>query len=94
MCLLASCSAPEDAFIFDGDEVFDSARLGGPTLPIVSDIRDEYNGLVSWGSWHVGYCQFAMADGSIRAVSNAIDTETLGNLCNRRDNQRDLFSNE
>lgn len=77
--------APEDAFIFNGDHVFNSARIGGPTLPIVQDNRDEANGLVSWGSWHPGVCHFALADGSVRGISKSIDTETLGNLCNRRD---------
>ena len=72
-----------DAFIFNGDVVFNSARVGGPTVPIVQNLRDEVNGLVSWGSWHPGVCNFAFADGSVRAVSNSIDTETLGYICNR-----------
>ncbi len=77
--------APQDAFIFNGDHVFNSTRVGGPTVPIVQDLRDEANGLVSWGSWHPGVCHFAFADGSVRSVANAIDTESLGNYCNRRD---------
>lgn len=72
-----------DAFIFNGDVVFNSARVGGPTVPIVQNIRDESNGLVSWGSWHWGVCNFTFADGSVRAIANTIDTETLGYLCNR-----------
>lgn len=77
--------SPQDAFIFNGDHVFNSTRVGGPTVPIVTDNRDIGNGLVSWGSWHHGACQFALADGSVKAVSKNIDTETLGNLCNRHD---------
>jgi prepilin-type N-terminal cleavage/methylation domain-containing protein len=77
--------SPGDAFIYNGDIVFNSTRVGGPTVPIVQDNRDEGNGLVSWGSWHAGVCQFAFADGSIRGVSKSIDTETLGNLGNRYD---------
>jgi prepilin-type N-terminal cleavage/methylation domain-containing protein/prepilin-type processing-associated H-X9-DG protein len=77
--------APQDAFIFNGDSVFNSARVGGPTVPIMQDLRDEANGLVSWGSWHPGVCHFAFADGSVRAIANTLDTETLGNLCNRSD---------
>ncbi len=76
-----------DAFIFSGDVVFNSTRVGGPGVPIVSDPRDQLNGLVSWGSWHLGGCQFAFADGSIHLLSNTIDTETLSYLCNRYDNQ-------
>lgn len=74
-----------DAFIFNGDVVFNSTRVGGPTVPIVSNIKDEANGLVSWGSWHRGTCNFALADGSVRALSTTIDTETLGYLCNRKE---------
>ena len=77
--------SPQDAFIFNGDQVFNSARVGGPTMPIVQDNRDEGNGLGSWGSWHPGACYFAFADGSVRGLAKSIDTETLGNLCNRSD---------
>lgn len=72
-----------DAFIFNGDVVYNSTRVGGPTVPIVQNIRDENNGLVSWGSWHPGVCNFAVSDGSVRSLANTIDTETLGYLCNR-----------
>ena len=77
--------SPLDAFIFNGDQVFNSTRVGGPTVPIVTDNNDIGNGLVSWGSWHYGACHFVLADGSVKAVSKTIDTETLGNLCNRQD---------
>lgn len=86
--------SPEDAFIFNGDDVFNSARVGGPTVPIVSDRRSTGNSfqsagnsLVAWGSWHQGVCHFAMADGSVRAIATTLDTETLGELCNRGDGQ-------
>jgi prepilin-type N-terminal cleavage/methylation domain-containing protein len=85
--------SPEDAFIFNGDHVFNSTRVGGPTVPIVRDNRDEGNGLVCWGSWHPGVCHFALADGSVRGLSKAIDTETLGNFCNRR-NGNSMLAND
>jgi prepilin-type N-terminal cleavage/methylation domain-containing protein len=77
--------SPEDAFIFNGDNVFNLARIGGPTIPIVQNNSDEGNSLVSWGSWHPGICHFALSDGSVRGISKSIDTETLGNLGNRYD---------
>ncbi len=77
--------SPQDAFIFNGDLVFNSTRVGGPTVPIVQDNRDEANGLVSWGSWHPGVCHFVLADGSVRGIAKTIDTESLGYLCNRAD---------
>ncbi|MFO1064631.1 MAG: DUF1559 domain-containing protein [Pirellulales bacterium] len=80
-------SAPEDAFIFNGDSVFNFSRIGGPAVPIVQDPRSEGNSLVAWGSWHDGVCQFAAADGSVRTMSVMTDTDTLGNLCNRKDGQ-------
>ncbi len=79
--------SPQDAFIFNGDQVFNSTRLGGPTVPIVNDIRSEGSSLVAWGSWHRGRCHFVMCDGSTRALSTHIDTETLGSLCNRHDSK-------
>lgn len=77
--------SPEDAFIFNGDHVSNSTRVGGPTVPIVQDNRDVTNGLVSWGSWHPGVCHFVLADGSVRGVSKTTDTEALGYFCNRHD---------
>lgn len=80
--------APGDAFIFNGDHVFNFSRIGGPTMPIAADPRSEGNSLVTWGSWHAGgVCQFSFADGSVRAISNTIDTDTLGQLCNRADSR-------
>jgi prepilin-type N-terminal cleavage/methylation domain-containing protein len=80
-------TSPGDAFIFNGDNVFNSARIGGPAVPLVTNLNDAGTGLASWGSWHTGICQFAMGDGSVHAVSLNIDTETLGYLSNREDAQ-------
>lgn len=77
--------APEDAFIFNGDHLFNCARVGGPTVPIVSDIRSEGNSLVAWGSWHPGICHFAFGDGSVRAISVQLDTDVLARLAHRAD---------
>lgn len=79
--------SPEDAFIFNGDHVFNFSRVGGPTVPIVSDIGASGNGLVAWGSWHPSRCHFAMSDGSVRSIATALDTDVLGRLCNRHDRQ-------
>ncbi len=47
------------------------------------DVRDGH--WHTFGSWHPGICQFVMADGAVRAVSNQIDLTTLANLGDRRD---------
>ena len=80
--------SPDDAFIFDGNYLFNSCRVGGPTVPIATNRNAATgNGLVSWGSWHPHGCHFAMCDGSVRAIASSLDTEILGRLCNRRDGQ-------
>ena len=79
--------SPGDAFIFNGDNVFNLARIGGPTVPIVSDMNSEGSGLVAWGSWHLGSCNFVFADGSVRPISTGVDTDTLGRFSNRADSQ-------
>jgi prepilin-type N-terminal cleavage/methylation domain-containing protein len=79
--------SPQDAFIFNGDSVFNMTRLGGPTMPISTNPRNEDTDLVRWGSWHAGICQFVLCDGSVRAISSRMDTDTLGRLCSRLDSQ-------
>ncbi|MFO0912583.1 MAG: DUF1559 domain-containing protein [Pirellulales bacterium] len=77
--------APEDAFIFNGDQFSYSTRIGGPTVPIVTDVDTSPNGLLSWGSAHRGLCYFVLCDGSVQALDNMLDTEILGNLSHRAD---------
>ena len=39
------------------------------------------------GSWHPGVCQFVLCDGSVRALSNDIDTVALRYLAVRDDGE-------
>jgi prepilin-type processing-associated H-X9-DG protein len=83
--------APLDAFIFNGDQFSNAARIGGPTVPITG--RDatatwaDSNALMGWGSWHAGVCHFAFADGSVHSIANGLDTEILALLSHRADRQ-------
>jgi prepilin-type N-terminal cleavage/methylation domain-containing protein/prepilin-type processing-associated H-X9-DG protein len=38
-----------------------------------------------FGSWHTGVCNFALADGSVRAIPNATPADLLGRLSTRND---------
>jgi prepilin-type N-terminal cleavage/methylation domain-containing protein/prepilin-type processing-associated H-X9-DG protein len=56
----------------------------GPTDLIRSTSGDAFWAR-KFGSWHTGVCQFAFADGSVRAVRNTIDTTSLRWLSGRAD---------
>ena len=40
-----------------------------------------------FGSRHPGICQFVFCDGSVKAIQNQIDIDTLGRLANREDGE-------
>jgi hypothetical protein len=46
---------------------------------------DQRANLYSFGSPHPGVVQFAISDGSVRAISTSISTRVLGYLANRAD---------
>ena len=63
------------------------ARIGGPGVPLAHSAKDQRAGQFSFGSPHAGIVQFAMADGSVRALATSISTRVLGGLSNRKDGQ-------
>ena len=71
-----------DGSIYNGDHPWVISRAAGPDFELASR-SSEFNS--QFGSWHPGVCQFAMGDGSVRIVSNEIDTITLGLLAQRND---------
>ena len=48
---------------------------------------DESSPDTTIGSWHPGVCNFLLADGAVRTVSNTIDDTNLSRLGDRRDGQ-------
>lgn len=74
---------PYDGPLYDGDHLPSSMRLAGPGLPLAQGPRDELSTYYAFGSWHPGVSQFALLDGSVRAISNSTDTTSLGQLSNR-----------
>ena len=78
---------PADGPIYSGLEFSAIARAGGPGVPIVRNRFQPSAVTFQFGSWHPQICNFAMADGSVQAISNMIDTITLGRLCHRADSE-------
>ncbi len=84
-----------DSSIYNGTNYWSSVRCGGKLrsdpqekgYPISTSVYNS-NPNTDWafGSYHSGVCQFAFVDGSVRAISNNIDTYTLGLLCSINDN--------
>lgn len=61
------------------------ARISGPGFPLMLPDREEEITSFAFGSWHSGFVQFALADGSVRSISNSISTSVLGRLAHRAD---------
>ncbi|MEX0938640.1 MAG: DUF1559 domain-containing protein [Pirellulales bacterium] len=76
---------PHNGPLFNGEDLAAFARVGGPGVPLARSPEDSPGAVLGFGSWHREVCMFAMGDGSVRAISNLIDTTTLGYLCNRAD---------
>lgn len=76
---------PYNGPLFNGEDLAAFARLGGPGVPLARDRNDPPGPVLGFGSWHPGVCNFVLSDGSVRPISNQIDTITLGRLCNRED---------
>ncbi|MDP6720764.1 MAG: DUF1559 domain-containing protein, partial [Pirellulaceae bacterium] len=78
---------PYNGPMFNGEDLAAFARLGGPGVPIARNKQYVPGPVLGFGSWHPGVCNFVLADGSVRSVSNSLDTTTLGRLCHRADGQ-------
>lgn len=77
--------APENGPMYNGKDLPAFARIGGPGIGLARGPDDQTVDVIGFGSWHPGVCPFAFADGSVRVVSNEIDTQTLGSMCRRND---------
>jgi prepilin-type N-terminal cleavage/methylation domain-containing protein len=76
---------PFDGAIFDGTHLASIAAVAGPEFPISPGPTYEAALPCTFGSWHPGICQFAMADGSVRVFNNYTDAVALARLANRQD---------
>ncbi len=73
---------PWDCNTYDGHNSICSTRTAGPGFPLAQASSDTR---VIFGGPHIGICQFAFADGSVRPVRSSIDEFTLGLLSARND---------
>jgi hypothetical protein len=72
-----------DGSIYNGDHPWVISRVAGVASPLAHGIDDAF--VSQFGSWHLGVCQFVMADGSVRALPVSINPTVLGFLSQRDD---------
>jgi prepilin-type N-terminal cleavage/methylation domain-containing protein len=84
--------ADGDGSIYNGDNEWGWARVAGPGYPLAKGPFDTTaSPAYCFGSNHPGVCQFAMCDGSVRALVNSTDTVTLSLLSVRNDGRPTPF---
>jgi prepilin-type N-terminal cleavage/methylation domain-containing protein len=76
-------STNNDNCMFNGDQHAVCARLAGPGGVIAASPDEVCKNCTRFGSWHTGICNFAMGDGSVRALAVTIDPTNLGALATR-----------
>jgi prepilin-type N-terminal cleavage/methylation domain-containing protein len=80
-----------DGTFFSDDSVANTCRMAGPSYPLAAmptdpELGDPPFNNGRFGSWHTGgVCQFVMGDGSVQAISPAINSAVLGYLANYDD---------
>jgi hypothetical protein len=80
-----------DNSIYNDDDTLTLARFAGRQTPgsidrpLASSLTDNYRPEERFGSYHAGVCQFVLCDGSVRAIQNSINIDTLTRLAVRND---------
>lgn len=72
-----------DGSIYNGDHPWVISRVAGVGFPLARGTDDAF--VSQFGSWHTGVCQFALADGSVKALPVSMDPVVLGYLSQRND---------
>jgi prepilin-type N-terminal cleavage/methylation domain-containing protein len=73
-----------DCSLYNGDYWMCSSRGAGPNYPLVQNPTDF---TIGFGGYHIGICQLVFGDGSVHALSNNTDPNTLALLANISDGQ-------
>jgi prepilin-type processing-associated H-X9-DG protein len=76
---------PGDGAIYNGMFPWVVSRIAGPLNPLAQQPIE--SPAANFGSFHPGVCQFAFADGSVRALPVLTSPEVLGLLASRNDGQ-------
>jgi prepilin-type N-terminal cleavage/methylation domain-containing protein len=76
---------PENAPIYNGQDLPAFARIGGPGVPLARGADDLTVPIIGFGSWHPMVCPFIAADGSVRVLDNFVDPLVLRAYCHRED---------
>jgi len=78
-----------DGSIYNGDNEWNFTRVAGPGSAVTDGPQDETTYVAArFGSDHFSLCQFAMCDGSVRAIANTTPTDVLALLAQRADKQK------
>jgi hypothetical protein len=72
-----------DGSIYNGDSVSFACRAAGTLVPLALTPTEAHR--TQFGSYHPGVCQFAMGDGSVRAIPVSISPAILDLLAMRSD---------
>jgi prepilin-type N-terminal cleavage/methylation domain-containing protein len=76
---------PENGPLYNGADLPAFARIGGPGVPLGRGPDDTTIPIIGFGSWHPGVCPFVLADGSVQAIDDFVDTTVLQSYCRRDD---------
>jgi prepilin-type N-terminal cleavage/methylation domain-containing protein len=85
--------AAGDGPLYSGDDIRAIVRVAGRQTagpidrPFASSPQDPYRPDERFGSYHPGVCQFVLCDGSVRAIPNSINIDTLTRLAAKNDGQ-------
>jgi prepilin-type N-terminal cleavage/methylation domain-containing protein len=78
-----------DASIYNGDQLnMNASRVAGGEYTLARTPDDPFK--INFGSYHIGVCQFAMADGSVQAVPSTISGKALKAMAVRDDGRQGL----
>lgn len=77
--------SPYNGPAYFGRHLTNFCRIGGPGIPLAHGPDDQRGMTYSFGSSHTSYINFALADGSVRAISTHLSTRILASLAHRSD---------